>query len=218
MKDDVRRHLDGDLPLSDLAEESRKEAESWKRLTAAFKVELPTSSMPSWLEDRVMHEIESLPEPGLARKWIAWAARPRPVRVSPLSLGLAAAAVATLFFFRGALLDLPGPITQPGSPETVAAGSTGAPVQVYVQFSLDAPGASSVAVTGDFDDWKGTHGLVDPDGDGVWTGRVPVRPGVHAYMFLVDGSTWLTDPRAERYTDDGFGNRNAVLAVAVPAT
>jgi hypothetical protein len=218
MKDDVRRHLDEDLPLGELSEESRREAESWNRLTAAFRVEIPASSMPSWLEDRVMHEIESLPEPGLARRWIAWAARPRPVRVSPLSLGLAAAAVATVVLLRGALLDSTGPSAQPGPPEMVAAGPSGASVQVYVQFSLEAPGASSVAVAGDFDDWKGTHGLVDPDGDGVWTGRVPVRPGVHAYMFLVDGSTWLTDPRAERYTDDGFGNRNAVLAVAVPAT
>ena len=28
-----------------------------------------------------------------------------------------------------------------------------------------------------------------------------------------DGSEWQTDPRADRYQDDGFGNRNAVLAV-----
>jgi hypothetical protein len=52
----------------------------------------------------------------------------------------------------------------------------------------------------------------------VWTGRVPVRPGLHAYMFLVDDTTWMTDPRAERYAEDGFGNRNAILAVATPST
>jgi 1,4-alpha-glucan branching enzyme len=89
---------------------------------------------------------------------------------------------------------------------------------VYVQFMLDAPGAQSVAVGGDFDAWGGTHTLEDPDGDGVWTGRVPVGPGLHTYMFLVDGSQWVTDPRASHYSDDGFGNRNAVLAVAAPAT
>jgi len=43
---------------------------------------------------------------------------------------------------------------------------------------------------------------------------VPVRPGVHGYMFLIDGTKWQTDPRADRYQEDGFGNRNAVLAVA----
>jgi hypothetical protein len=33
-------------------------------------------------------------------------------------------------------------------------------------------------------------------------------------MFLIDGTEWKTDPLADRYQDDGFGNRNAVLAVA----
>jgi len=46
---------------------------------------------------------------------------------------------------------------------------------------------------------------------------VPVLPGVHEYMFIVNGDTWVTDPRADRYVDDGFGNRNAVLAVASPS-
>jgi hypothetical protein len=36
-------------------------------------------------------------------------------------------------------------------------------------------------------------------------------------MFLVDGQRWETDPRAERYVDDGFGMRNALINVAVPA-
>jgi 1,4-alpha-glucan branching enzyme len=104
--------------------------------------------------------------------------------------------------------DLMGP--------TFASLDEGGDETVYVQFTLDAPGAASVAVTGDFDGWEGSHGLEDLNGDGVWSGRVPVRPGVHAYMFIVDGSTWMTDPRAERYAEDGFGNRNAILAVATP--
>jgi hypothetical protein len=32
-------------------------------------------------------------------------------------------------------------------------------------------------------------------------------------MYLIDEMIWQTDPNAERYQDDGFGNRNAVLAV-----
>jgi 1,4-alpha-glucan branching enzyme len=70
-----------------------------------------------------------------------------------------------------------------------------------------------VAVAGDFSDWEPAFAMQDPDGDGVWSARVPVRPGVHAYMFLVDETSWQTDPNAGRYQDDGFGNRNAVLAV-----
>ncbi len=31
-------------------------------------------------------------------------------------------------------------------------------------------------------------------------------------MFVVDGE-WVTDPQADRYVDDGFGNRNALIEV-----
>jgi hypothetical protein len=32
-------------------------------------------------------------------------------------------------------------------------------------------------------------------------------------MFVVDGKAWVTDPKAETYRDDGFGNKNAVMRV-----
>ena len=82
-----------------------------------------------------------------------------------------------------------------------------------MQFVLEAPTATSVAVAGDFSGWEPSFALEDLDGDGVWSGRVPVEPGVYTYMFLIDGTQWQTDPRANRYQDDGFGSRNAVLAV-----
>jgi 1,4-alpha-glucan branching enzyme len=126
--------------------------------------------------------------------------------VPPLAAGLAFAALAALARWAGR-----GRVATPTAP----AGA--AQAVVYVQFELRAPGARSVAVGGDFDGWSGSNALEDPDGDGVWTGRVAVQPGLHTYMFLVDGDDWVTDPDANRYTDDGFGNRNAVLAVAAPA-
>jgi 1,4-alpha-glucan branching enzyme len=119
-------------------------------------------------------------------------------------VGAAAAAVVVALF----LGRQQTPVPVEGPPEDVV---------VYVQFALDAPDAQSVAVAGDFDGWKGMNALEDLDGDGIWTGRVAIRPGVHAYMFLVNGSTWTTDPRAQRYAEDGFGNRNAILAVAAPS-
>ena len=153
-----------------------------------------------------MAEIDALPEPGaLSRAW-RWLLRPQSIRLSPGVLGMAAAAVASVF-----LLPRRDVTPPPGS------DASGAQV-VYVQFMLEAPGARSVSVGGDFDAWSGSYTLEDPDGDGVWTGRVPVEPGLHSYMFLLDGSEWVTDPQASRYNDDGFGNRNAVLAVAAPTT
>jgi len=218
MNDETHRHLDGDLPLEDLGHEARGEAESWERLLNAFRVEAPRGLAPPWLESRVMAEIETLPEAGVLRRAVAWILHPQPVRVSPLAVGLVAAALTGVLLVGGPGAELrptgAGPTDTPTNP-TALASQESEPV-VYVEFVLNAPGAISVAVAGDFDGWEGSHVLTDADGDGVWTGRVPVRPGVHAYMFLVDGSTWMTDPEAERYAEDGFGNRNAILAVSAP--
>ena len=203
MKDDLHRHLDGEMPVDRLEESSRAEAEAWARLLGAFRAEAPPHHAPPWLETRVMAEIEGLPEPGLARRLGRWLTSPHPVRISPLFAGITAAALVTALW-----IGRQGP--PPAGQEV--------DVVVYVQFALDAPGAASVAVAGDFDGWTGSHSLEDLDGDGIWTGQVPVRPGVHAYMFLVDESNWITDPRAQRYAEDGFGNRNAILAVAAPST
>jgi len=175
-------------------------------MIAAFRTAAPRGSAPPWLEQRVMAEIEALPERSPWQRALGWLVRPAPVRISPLSAGLATAAVAALLFFAGR----PTMTATVGS-ERVEAGAV--EQVVYVQFVLEAPAATSVAVAGDFSDWQPSFTLTDTDGDGVWTGRVPVRPGVHGYMFLIDETRWQTDPNAERYQDDGFGNRNAVLAV-----
>lgn len=219
MNEDIHHHLDGELPGGGLQGESLAEVEAWDRLLEAFRTEIPGGSAPPWLETRVMAEIEALPEPGAFRQTLSWLLNPRPIRLSPLTLGMAMVALVAIVLvgqegFRP--LRSTAPVGDGSTLASVAGGQSEA--VVYVQFILDAPGASSVAVAGDFDEWVGSHGLEDLDGDGVWSGRIPVEPGVHAYMFLIDGSTWMTDPRAERYAEDGFGNRNAVLAVAAPVT
>lgn len=211
--DPVRRYLDGELEATDLPGHLRPEARAWSRLLASIRDELPAAPAPAWLEDRVMAEIGRGASPGPVRRFWAWLIHPRPIRVPPLAVGAAAAAVT-------ALLLLPGPGPRPdSSPEAVTGPEVAGAVEpvVYVQFVLDAPSARSVSVGGDFDQWEGSYALEDTDGDGVWTGRIPLQPGVHAYMFLVDGAEWVTDPRAQRWSDDGFGNRNAILALTDPS-
>ena len=207
MRDETKR---SDAP-EDRKDRAPDEAahEDWDRMVAAFRTAAPRGEAPPWLEQRVMAEIEALPAEGPLARLLGWLVRPAPIRVPPLAAGIAVAAFA-------AMLVLPGRGAEPSAGGGETAGGAAESV-VYVQFVLEAPGARSVQVAGDFSEWEPEFTLEDVDGDGIWTGRVPVQPGVHSYMFLIDGNEWLTDPRADRYQDDGFGNRNAVLAVAAGA-
>ena len=208
MNDDLNEFLDGELRRADLDATLRAEADGWERLLRSARRDVPGPA-PSWLEGRVMEEVRSL-----AREEASpWLFRRRTLRVSPMALGLAAAAMLVLAVGPW-VMGRPG--TGPDGAGTTIAAAAGETV-VYVQFVLEAPGATSVAVSGDFNEWDRTlHRLEDVDGDGVWAGRIAIRPGIHEYMFVIDGEEWVTDPRAERYSDDGFGNRNALLAVPGP--
>ena len=201
MNDDLHRHLDGEIAPDVLDAVDRDRADAWERMVASFRAAAPRGDAPPWLEQRVMAEIATLPHRSPARRFLAWLTSPAPVRVSPLAAGLVTAVFALVLLLPSRRTDDP---SDPADPvESV----------VYVQFLLEAPAATTVALAGDFSDWEPAFALEDPDGDGVWSARVPVRPGVHAYMFLIDETSWQTDPNAGRYQDDGFGNRNAVVAV-----
>lgn len=213
------RGLDGPARHRGDGDEGR-DYDEWERMVAAFRQSAPRSTgAPPWLETKVMAQIEALPEAGPVARVLQWLVRPAPIRIPPLAGLAVAAGLALLLALPRGSADAPRPLdgTRPGDVRPVAGGAGDAEAVVYVQFVLDAPGASSVAVAGDFSEWEPAYTLEDVDGDGVWTGRVPVQPGVHSYMFLIDGTRWQTDPRAERYSDDGFGNRNAVLAVTAGA-
>jgi hypothetical protein len=204
MKDELHRHLDGERSTGKLEPRDREEADAWDRMVASFRTAAPSGAAPPWLEQKVMAEIDQLSDRSLVRRLVDWVVRPTAIRVSPLMTGLVTAAFAWAL-----LLPKGESTTNPDAP-----GLDPEATIVYVQFMLEAPTATTVAVAGDFNDWGPDFTLEDPDGDGVWTGRVPIRPGVHSYMFLIDGTEWQTDPLADRYRDDGFGNRNAILAVA----
>jgi len=196
----LQAYLDGELRLEDLPVELRDRAVGWDGLLDQIARSAPAGA-PLGLDHRVMTEIRARSEPtNHVSQWFAWAIRPRAIRVSPLA-GLAVAAALVLAVVR--------PWT--GGPAT----SVEAPVagQVYVQFLVEAGTAESVHLAGDFSDWQPTISLDDSDGDGIWSGRVPLEPGVHEYMFVIDGSEWVPDPNATGSRDDGFGRQNSLLAV-----
>lgn len=160
---------------------------------------------------------------------LGWLLRPRPVQFSlrPAHGLVAAAAVGAVLF---ALPE--GPADTPGASSSALTGSspaTGlpspaarshaseadpAPHRVLVHFHLDAPGATSVRLAGDFTDWQPSYEMrqVTP---GVWSLVVPLEPGVHDYGFVVDEGQWRTDPQAPSVAD-GFGGRNSRLALLAP--
>jgi hypothetical protein len=211
----LQAYLDGELERSALPAELREEADRWDLLNGAA-AELRSESAPTWLETRVMAR---LPEQ-VARPWwkpgLDWMFQPQPVTVRPASLAFAGmAAVAAILLLNNP--EQPDTIMMPVGPSTARPVVNGNNAVIYVQFAFANPNAKSVTVAGDFNDWNAeATALRDTDDDGVWTGLIALRPGMHKYMFVVDGEQWVTDPEAESYVDDGFGMRNAVIAITPP--
>ncbi len=171
---------------------------------------------PPDLLPAVMRRIERASE-ARGKRALDWLLRPRTVRISPAMAGLAAAAVAI------ALLRPSEPEVAPAGPAdagpvvpTVSSPATlgGAAARVTTRFVFVAPEARSVRITGDFVGWdpEGVP-LEDPRGSGTWTVDLPLPPGVHQYVFILDGTEWRADPRAVSHVDDGFGQRNSVVIV-----
>jgi anti-sigma-K factor RskA len=86
---------------------------------------------------------------------------------------------------------------------------------VTVTMNLHAPEAHHVSVAGTFNKWKADTNVLTKQENGIWTISIPLKPGEYNYMFVVDGKAWITDPNAETYSDDGFGNKNAVVRVKI---
>lgn len=91
-------------------------------------------------------------------------------------------------------------------------------------FTLDAPSASTVWLTGSFvadgaGVWPGTleDGAIElvNDGTGTWSVTTLIEPiGRHLYKFIVDGSsTWIPDPGNPVTEPDGVGGFNSVIDV-----
>ncbi len=113
----------------------------------------------------------------------------------------------------GVLLVLTPLVWRTLSPQSPADPGPGHPATI-VRFTLYAPGAERVSLTGDFNGWRTDEILLsDATGHGNFSVVVPLKPGRYAYMFVVNGTRWVTDPGAGEYRDDGFGNTNALVRV-----
>lgn len=84
---------------------------------------------------------------------------------------------------------------------------------VTVRFTLEAPQASSVYLAGDFNAWGGEdYKLSRASSDSPWEISVKLEKGkAYVYNFVVNGSTWIADPKALARIDDGFGGSGSLL-------
>jgi hypothetical protein len=200
--------MDGALPREALTPAEAVELSATEELFCRAGATLRSVPVPD-LTARVAARVEALrpaPSPlaalaAQARAAAGWLLVPRTVRVRP-AFGMAAAFALALLL---ALPYAPGR----GTPEVpaVAAGEG----TVLVQFRLDAPGAQSVSLAGTFTGWETRVELYET-APGVWSARVPVTPGIHDYLFIVDGE-WTADPAAPSIPD-GFGGTNSRLLLS----
>ena len=114
------------------------------------------------------------------------------------------------------------------APETPAGASTLSPVVLgdtvvstlrdtlrLVRLMFDAPDARRVAVAGDFNRWDAdATQLVRERGSRAWSITVALRDGEHRYAFVVDGTRWVPDPRAERTARGEDGRIYSLLNVS----
>jgi anti-sigma factor RsiW len=218
MKMNTRIHacLDGELSREELSAEERAYLDAMEQdLTAAAHF---TRSVPAIdLRTGVLQRLPAGPVPlrwreraqaSVEQTW-AWFWAPRRVSFEfRPSLALAMILLVSL---------LPLGVFPSARVEAPKEATTGREVQpVLVQFRLDAPYATSVALAGSFSGWDPAIDLRER-APGVWTATVPLRPGVYDYLFLVDAAEWVTDPSA-RPVEDDFGGTNSRLFLTLPAS
>lgn len=213
MNDRIHAWLDGELALEALSPEERAEA---RRVEAAL--DRATASMETrspGLATKVMDSLPSGPprrRASIVSRLVGALGRP------PLLRPAALAALSLLVGFGLGLWSA-----------TVTDGDSGAeasavraqpdvttPATVYVRFDVTVPDAEAVELAGSFSDWEPRYALT-PSGEGRWTVTVPLAPGVHDYLFVVDGSRQVLDPAAPRIAD-GFGSYNNRIALLASST
>ena len=118
-------------------------------------------------------------------------------------------------------LSVVAPATRPGasSLSSVVIGdsvvSTLRDTLRLVRLMFDAPDARRVAIAGDFNRWDTDATLLTRErGSRAWSVTLALRDGEHRYAFVVDGTRWVPDPRAERTARGDDGRLYSLLNVS----
>jgi hypothetical protein len=140
-----------------------------------------------------------VPQPQAATRWSM-----RPVAAVAAALLCVVSGAAGAWLLLG---ERPVPTGTPAVGQVVAGAGR-------VRFTLDAPGAHTVALVGDFNAWNPSGLQLHRLGDGrTWIVDVPLVPGRYSYSFVVDGAL-APDPKAPRAAEDDFGSPSSVVLVS----
>ena len=82
-----------------------------------------------------------------------------------------------------------------------------------VHFEFTDPTATTVCITGTFNQWQPEAKPMHSFGNGCWKKETNLAPGTYEYCLVVDGK-YLPDPLARETVPNPFGGRNSVLKVA----
>jgi 1,4-alpha-glucan branching enzyme len=78
------------------------------------------------------------------------------------------------------------------------------------EFKYKGADAKSVDLMCDFNGWKAVP--MTKGDDGIWTVKVDLPSGAHAYKFLIDGKDWVFDPdNSAKKTVDGVENSSVEI-------
>ncbi len=130
---------------------------------------------------------------------LTWLVRPQSLQMRPIAALATLAVLVAAWFMR---------------PNAIEPADEAGPATMLVRFEFAAPQAEDVVLVGTFNDWGEREMRLQRSGaTGLWTLTIPLSPGEHEYLFVVDGTEWVPDPSAHAQVDDGFGQTNSVIVV-----
>lgn len=209
----IHQCLDGTLPREALDLHERQRLEALEATIHEAASGMRSAAVPD-LSTGVMERLRAMPVPptslpaaeGLLARLARWL-------WSPVMVPLRPAYAMGAFAVIAAAALLPAQLSPRAGMAPVAAAPEEEP-QMYVQFRIEVPGASQVAVAGTFTGWRPEHELTEVSA-GVWSAMVPLDPGVHDYTFVIDGERMVVDPYAPQVADS-FGGSNSRLFLPTP--
>lgn len=79
-------------------------------------------------------------------------------------------------------------------------------------------GASSVSIAGDFNSWSSTATPLKKAKDGSFSVTIELESGKeYQYRYLIDGSRWENDWKADKYIPAPFSNTENSVVICIPS-